>query len=159
MNLRFNLVGTFVVTVALSGCSGPSSITQNIRTGATMNSLAGVPGAGMVGLAAHAVDLATSVFSSDSGPGSTRGKQFVMSKKLSDSFSNDGEVMRVVMDSQEKFKNKEWGDISGVQLTKNSEKQGGKGSVGRYPIPGNPALIISDEGETYKSFFENESSL
>lgn len=48
------------IAIACSvGCAGPGSntVAGNVATGATINSLAGVPGAGIVGLAAMAVDV------------------------------------------------------------------------------------------------------
>jgi len=47
------------LTIAFSvGCAGPGSntVAGNVATGATINALAGVPGAGLVGLAAMTVD-------------------------------------------------------------------------------------------------------
>lgn len=51
-----------VVTAALMlGCAGPGSntVAGNVATGATINALAGVPGAGLVGAVAMIVDAAT----------------------------------------------------------------------------------------------------
>lgn len=57
--MRYNLVLAGILTVTLAGCSGPNSTARNIETAATINSLAGVPGAGLVGLAASAADVIT----------------------------------------------------------------------------------------------------
>lgn len=56
MKCKFVLAG--VVTVAIAtGCAGPNTTARNIETAASINSLAGVPGAGWVGLAASAADI------------------------------------------------------------------------------------------------------
>lgn len=45
----------------LAGCSGPNTVARNVETAASINSLAGVPYAGVVGLAASAVDIFSKV--------------------------------------------------------------------------------------------------
>lgn len=46
-----------VMLVVLAGCTGPNTVARNVETAATINSLAGVPGAGLVGLVASAADI------------------------------------------------------------------------------------------------------
>lgn len=55
--MRYNLVLAGILTVTLAGCSGPNSTARNIETATSINSLAGVPGAGLVGLTASAIDI------------------------------------------------------------------------------------------------------
>jgi len=55
------LCGIFLVVTAACafGCAGPGSntVAGNVATGATINALGGVPGAGIVGLAASAIEI------------------------------------------------------------------------------------------------------
>lgn len=46
-----------LMTVTLAGCTGPNTVARNVETAASINSLAGVPGAGWVGLAASVADI------------------------------------------------------------------------------------------------------
>ncbi len=45
----------------LAGCSGPNTVARNVETAATINSLAGVPFSGVVGLTASAIDFFSKV--------------------------------------------------------------------------------------------------
>lgn len=56
MKSRMVLSG-ILMTVTLAGCTGPNTVARNVETASSINSLAGVPGAGWVGLAASAVDI------------------------------------------------------------------------------------------------------
>ena len=56
--MRKTLIGGVVVLGSMVGCaSDPGSTARNVSTGATINAVAGTPGAGIVGLAAMAVEL------------------------------------------------------------------------------------------------------
>lgn len=55
--MKYHLILAGMLTVTLAGCSGPNSTARNIETAASINSLAGVPGAGLVGLTASAIDI------------------------------------------------------------------------------------------------------
>lgn len=59
MKSRILLAGGLMVVLA--GCTGPNTVARNVETAATINNLAGVPGAGWVGLAASAVDVISRV--------------------------------------------------------------------------------------------------
>ncbi len=50
-----------ITFMMLAGCAGPNSTARNVETAASINSLAGVPGAGWVGLAASAADIFSKV--------------------------------------------------------------------------------------------------
>lgn len=55
MKYRILLPGFMMLTI--TACSGPNTVARNVETAASLNALAGVPGAGLIGLAASAVDL------------------------------------------------------------------------------------------------------
>lgn len=59
MKSRILLAGGLMVVLA--GCTGPNTVARNVETAATINNLAGAPGAGWVGLAASAVDVISRV--------------------------------------------------------------------------------------------------
>lgn len=59
MKSRVVIAGAMVAILA--GCAGPNTVARNVETAATINSLAGVPGAGLVGLAASAVDIFSNI--------------------------------------------------------------------------------------------------
>lgn len=71
MKIRFYLTGTFLM-VAVAGCSGPNSAARNLETAASINSLAGVPFSGAVGLVASAADVISRVGSPKIGKTSDR---------------------------------------------------------------------------------------
>jgi len=58
MKYRILLPGLIMLTI--TACSGPNTVARNVETAASINALAGVPGAGLVGLAASAIDLFSS---------------------------------------------------------------------------------------------------
>jgi len=76
------LCGIFlVITVTCSfGCAGPGSntVAGNVATGAAINALAGVPGAGIVGLAAMVVDAATKPSAPKGGKASPELRKMIM---------------------------------------------------------------------------------
>lgn len=141
---------------------GRNSTTGNVSTALMLDSLAGVPGIGIIGAAASIVDLGATVinssFSGISKGESSGGKQFVMSDRLSTEFGSDGDTLAFVLDSQERFKRGDWGEISPEQAEINKVANAGKGSMGRYTSFGRPALIIVDSGEAYHSRFEGEAA-
>lgn len=55
MKYRILLPGLMMLTI--TACTGPNTVARNMETAASLNALAGVPGAGFIGLAASAVDL------------------------------------------------------------------------------------------------------
>lgn len=69
MKSRMSLTG-ILMTVALVGCTGPNKVARNVETAASINSLAGVPGAGLIGLAASAVDIFSKVGKPTTAPAS-----------------------------------------------------------------------------------------
>ncbi|MDD2273750.1 MAG: hypothetical protein PHH29_16010, partial [Desulfuromonadaceae bacterium] len=86
-----------------------------------------------------------------------RGKQFVLSRKVMDDFSNDGKFMEELQAVQSRFRAHDWGVVSPVQLQANSSSNRGKGSVGRYPTGSNGStIIITDEGSEFKVRYEDE---
>ncbi len=86
-----------------------------------------------------------------------RGKQFVLSRRVMDSFSADGKIMDKVLAVQGRFRSFDWGDISAEQFQANAKLQGGKGAFGRYPTDSTvPAIIITDEGSEFRVRYEDE---
>ncbi len=64
----------------VSGCaSGPTSTARNVETGAFINSVAGTPGAGVVGLAAMAVDIVSRTGKPEVGSSSPELKRHLFS--------------------------------------------------------------------------------
>lgn len=151
-----------LAAISVAGCAGRNSTTGNVSTALMLDSLAGVPGVGLIGAAASMVDLGATILSSSSSGtpegGSSGGKQFVMSELLAKEFSDNGNILAFVLDSQERFKRGDWGEISPEQALINEAANGGKGSTGRYTLSGIPALIIVDSGEIYNSRFEDEAA-
>lgn len=86
-----------------------------------------------------------------------RGKQFVLTRKVLDDFSNDGKFMEDVLTMQNRFRARDWGEISPEQLQVNSSSTSGKGTVGRYPTENKRSIIITDEGSEFKVRYEDES--
>lgn len=68
MKSRTLIVGGMVAILA--GCSGPNTVARNVETASTINSLAGVPGAGIVGLVASAIDIFSKVGKPTTAPAS-----------------------------------------------------------------------------------------
>lgn len=68
MRKLFGIMLTLTITMSF-GCAGPGRNTTagNVATGATINALAGVPGAGLVGAAAMMVEAMTNPSSSNRG--------------------------------------------------------------------------------------------
>ena len=86
-----------------------------------------------------------------------RGKQFVLSRRVMDSFSSDGKFMDEVLAVQSRFRSYDWGDITAEQFQANTRLKGGKGTLGRYPTGNNgSAIIITDEGSEFKVRYEDE---
>jgi len=112
------------------------------------------PGAGQLGGAWPAglpPDLASE------GADNERGKQFVLTRRVLDDFSSDGKFMEEVLALQNRFRARDWGEISPEQLQANSRSTTGKGSVGRYPTgKSRSAIIITDEGSEFKVRYEDE---
>jgi hypothetical protein len=98
------------------------------------------------------------VTSKSSEPSDTdRGKRFVLSSWVMDSFSSDGKFMDEVLAMQSRFRSYDWGDITAEQFQANTKLKGGKGTLGRYPTSSNgSAIIISDEGSEFKVLYEDE---
>lgn len=91
------------------------------------------------------------------GADAERGKQFVLTRRVLDDFSNDGKFMEEVLALQSRFRARDWGDISPEQLQANSNSTTGKGTVGRYPTgTSRSAIIITDEGSEFKVRYEDE---
>jgi len=90
-------------------------------------------------------------------PDTDRGKRFVLSGRVMDSFSSDGKFMDEVLVMQGRFRSCDWGDITDEQLQANTKRKGGKGTLGRYPTGSNgSAIIITDEGSEFKVRYEDE---
>ena len=90
-------------------------------------------------------------------PDAERGKQFVLSRRVMDRFSNDGKFSEEVLEIQNRFRSHDWGDISSEQFQANAKRKGGKGTIGRYSTGSNgSALIITDEGSEFKVRYEDE---
>ena len=88
---------------------------------------------------------------------SDRGKQFVLSHRVMDSFSSDGKFMDEVLAGQNRFRSYDWGDITAEQFQANTKLKSGKGTLGRYPTGNNgSAIIITDEGSEFKVRYEDE---
>ncbi len=86
-----------------------------------------------------------------------RGKRFVLSSRVMDSFSSDGKFMDEVLAMQSRVRSCDWGDITAEQLQANTKLKGGKGTLGRYPTSSNrSAIIITDEGSEFKVRYEDE---
>lgn len=86
-----------------------------------------------------------------------RGKQFVLSRRVMDSFSSDGKFMDEVLAVQSRFRSYDWGDITAEQFQANTKLKGGKWTLGRYPTGNNgSAIIITDEGSEFKVRYEDE---
>ncbi|MDU0460420.1 MAG: hypothetical protein RW306_16955 [Geobacteraceae bacterium] len=86
-----------------------------------------------------------------------RGKQFVLSRRVMDSFSSDGKFMDEVLAVQRRFRSYDWGDITAEQFQANTKLKGGKGTLGHYPTGSNgSAIIITDEGSEFKVRYEDE---
>ena len=91
------------------------------------------------------------------GSDTERGKQFVLTRKVLDDFSSDGKFMEEVLTMQNRFRARDWGEISPEQLQTNNSSTTGKGNVGRYPTGNSrPAIIITDEGSEFKVRYEDE---
>lgn len=91
------------------------------------------------------------------GVDAERWKQFVLTRRVLDDFSNDGKFMEEVLALQSRFRAHDWGEISPEQLQANSSSTTGKGAVGRYPAgKSRSAIIITDEGSEYKVRYEDE---
>jgi len=88
-----------------------------------------------------------------------RGKQFVLSRRVMDSFSFDGKFMDEVLAVQSRFRSYDWGDITAEQFQANTRLKCGKGTLGRYPTGNNgSAIIITDEGSEFKVHYEDEAA-
>ena len=86
-----------------------------------------------------------------------RGKRFVLSSRVMDSFSSDGKFMDEVLAMQSRFRSYDWGDITAEQLQANTKLKGGKGTLGRYPTSSNgSAIIITDKGSEFTVRYEHE---
>ena len=86
-----------------------------------------------------------------------RGKRFVLSSRVMDSFSSDGKFMDEVLAMQGRFRSCDLGDITAEQLQANTKLKGGKGTLGRYPTSSNGSvIIITDEGSEFKVRYEDE---
>lgn len=86
-----------------------------------------------------------------------RGKQFVLTRRVLDDFSNDGKFMEEVLTMQNRFRARDWGEISPEHLQANSSSTTGKGTVGRYPTgKSRSAIIITDEVSEFKVRYEDE---
>ncbi|MRR34543.1 hypothetical protein EG829_07555 [bacterium] len=90
------------------------------------------------------------------GSDTERGKQFVLTRKVLDDFSSDGKFMEEVLTMQNRFRARDWGEISAEQLQVNSSSTGGKGTIGRYPTGKKQSIIITDEGSEFKVRYEDE---
>ncbi|BDV42662.1 hypothetical protein GURASL_15850 [Geotalea uraniireducens] len=90
------------------------------------------------------------------GTDSERGKQFVLTRRVLDDFSSDGKFMEEVLARQNRFRARDWGEISPEQLHINSSSTNGKGTVGRYPTGNKRSIIITDEGSEFKVRYEDE---
>ena len=90
------------------------------------------------------------------GTDTERGKQFVLTRKVLDDFSSDGKFMEEVLTMQNRFRARDWGEISPEQLQVNSSSTTGKGTVGRYPTGNMQSIIITDEGSEFKVRYEDE---
>ncbi len=91
------------------------------------------------------------------GTDTERGKQFVLTRKVLDDFSSDGKFMEEVLTMQNRFRARDWGEISPEHLQVNSSSTSGKGTVGRYPAENKRSIIITDEGSEFKVRYEDES--
>jgi len=86
-----------------------------------------------------------------------RGKRFVLSSRVMDSFSTNGKFMEEILAMQSRFRSHDWGDITAELLQANTKFEGGKGTLGRYPTSSNgSAIIITDEGSEFKVRYEDE---
>lgn len=85
-----------------------------------------------------------------------RGKQFVLTRMVLDDFSSDGKFMEEVLTIQNRFRARDWGEISPEQFQINSSFTNGKGAVGRYPTGNKRSIIITDEGSEFKVRYEDE---
>jgi hypothetical protein len=86
-----------------------------------------------------------------------RVKQFVLSRRVMNSFSSDGKFMEEILAMQGRFRSHDWGDISAEQLQENTKLNGGRETVGRYSTgTSGAAIIISDEGSEFKVRYEDE---
>jgi len=86
-----------------------------------------------------------------------RGKQFVLSSRVMESFSSDGKFMDEVLAVQSRFRSYDWGDITAEQFQANTKLKGGKGTLGRYPTDSSgSAIIITDEDSEFKVRYEDE---
>ncbi|GLI39607.1 hypothetical protein KI811_00090 [Geobacter hydrogenophilus] len=90
------------------------------------------------------------------GTDSERGKQFVLTRRVLDDFSSDGKFMEEVLTMQNRFRARDWGEISPEQLQVNSSSTNGKGTAGRYPTGNKRSIIITDEGSEFKVRYEDE---
>ena len=140
------------VTALCVGCSHESW--TNIEETTRLPSVA-APILAPVNWAAKAGRAVTSKSSESSD--TDRGKQFVLSRKVMDDFSNDGKFMEELQAVQSRFRAHNWGVVSPEQLQANSSSNRGKGSVGRYPTGSKgAAIIITDEGSEFKVRYEDE---
>jgi len=89
------------------------------------------------------------------GTDTERGKQFVLTRRVLDDFSSDGKFMEEVLTMQNRFRARDWGEISPEHLQANSSTYG-KGAVGRYPTGNKRSIIITDEGSEFKVRYEDE---
>jgi len=90
------------------------------------------------------------------GTDTERGKQFVLTLKVLDDFSSDGKFMEEVLTMQNRFRARDWGEISPEQLQVNSSYTTSKGAVGRYSTGNKRSIIITDEGSEFKVRYEDE---
>ncbi|WP_324311304.1 hypothetical protein [Geobacter sulfurreducens] len=90
------------------------------------------------------------------GTDSERGKQFVLTRRVLDDFSSDGKFMEEVLAMQNRFRARDWGEISPEQLKANNSSSSGRGTVGRYPTGNKRSIIITDEGSEFKVRYEDE---
>lgn len=90
------------------------------------------------------------------GTDTERGKQFTLSRRVLDDFSNDGKFMEEVLAMQSRFRASDWGEISPELLQANSSSTNGKGAVGRYPTGNKRSIIITDKGSEFKVRYEDE---
>ena len=151
-NMHFSRIALGCILILGAGCSHESW--TNVEETTRLPSIA-APILAPVNWVAKAGRAVTSKSSESSD--TDRGKQFVLSRRVMDDFSNDGKFMEELLAVQSRFRAQDWGAVSPEQLQANSSSNHGKGSVGRYPIGSKgAAIIITDEGSEFKVRYEDE---
>lgn len=85
---------------------------------------------------------------------SDKAKQFILSKRVEEKYTNSGQFMELLMNVQTRFNNKDWGDVDAAQAVRNNQNP--PDAIGRYLAGDMPAIIVTDAGSEFRVRFEDE---